>query len=649
MSPGLSTPMGELNLDVSPILQAAQPPQPLAPTTRPSAVDDISATSRDDSSADRDSEEAARTRQNKSQTFEKAADVNPKRAESPEPAESTSRQPQPPSSTSSSDSSSEEAMEKPQDRKAMSPICEGDTTIFHNVLPPQLEAGLFERIRDEVDWQRMMHQGGEVPRLVAVQGEVAADGSQPVYRHPADESPPLRPFTTAVRAVKDEVETLLEHPLNHVLIQLYRGGNDYISEHSDKTLDIARGSFIVNVSLGAERTMIFRTKRVDKDPARNGEVKSGASTPLSVTPAEKAAAGNVTASSSTISGADEAKRRIERAALPHNSLCRMGPKTNMRWLHAIRQDRRMDRDKTEAELAFGGARISLTFRHIATFLDADGTRIWGQGATGKTREQAKPCVNGQTPEAVRLLRAFGAENHASEFDWPAFYGAGFDVLHVNAAPRLFASADAVVNMRVTLMLAWHGISYAKGTMGVAAPEEGVSAANAPPETKDIKFVDCDADRSVVWGEAAILLYLDAVHGSKPSSDAKPVDDEKQSPAATSTANPATNMALAQKYSRFHPGLALLDTWRAATAQREAKREIALLRKELATWDGYAAKSRFLSGGDDMGIVDFAVWPVLHDIVVNGRDGVLTSFSALAKYYARIKGTEAAVKVMEKAT
>jgi alkylated DNA repair dioxygenase AlkB len=46
-----------------------------------------------------------------------------------------------------------------------------------------------------------------------------------------------------------------------VLIQLYRTGADYISEHSDKTIDVVRGSFIVNLSLGARRTMTLRTKK----------------------------------------------------------------------------------------------------------------------------------------------------------------------------------------------------------------------------------------------------------------------------------------------------------------------------------------------------------------------------------------------------
>ncbi len=143
----------------------------------------------------------------------------------------------------------------------------------------------------------------------------------PVYRHPADECPALVPFTPTVVQIKDEVEKVLGHPLNHVLIQLYRDGNDYISEHSDKTLDIVPRSFICNVSLGAERTMVFRTKRADKDPSR----KARAGRP------DGEGAGPGDEDPSTSPPETDAKREIVRARLPHNSLCRMGLKTNMRW------------------------------------------------------------------------------------------------------------------------------------------------------------------------------------------------------------------------------------------------------------------------------------------------------------------------------
>ena len=192
--------------------------------------------------------------------------------------------------------------------------------------------------------------------------------------------------------------------MNHVLIQRYRTGADYISEHSDKTIDVVRGSKIVNVSLGAERFMTLRTK------------KDALARPNSTAGPEPPAAG---------------QRGTQRVALPHNSMFVMGLATNARWLHSIRTDKRPAQTKSDAERAQGGARISLTFRTIGTFLTADEGRIFGQGARGKTHAEAGAVVRGG-PEAERLLEAFGRENHESEFDWEACYGEGSDVLHFTA-------------------------------------------------------------------------------------------------------------------------------------------------------------------------------------------------------------------------
>ena len=115
-------------------------------------------------------------------------------------------------------------------------IGEGDARIIHDFLDPTVAEGIFESLKEAVDWQTMHHRGGNVPRLVAVQGEVGKDGSVPLYRHPADESPRLSPFSATVETVREEVEKLLRQPFNHALLQLYRDGNDNISEHSDKVI-----------------------------------------------------------------------------------------------------------------------------------------------------------------------------------------------------------------------------------------------------------------------------------------------------------------------------------------------------------------------------------------------------------------------------
>lgn len=276
-------------------------------------------------------------------------------------------------------------------------IGEGDSSIHYDFTSPNShsEIGIhtvFTQLEDEVSWQKMTHAGGEVPRLVCMQGDIAEDGSMPVYRHPSDQSLPLMQFSPLVRHLRDCAEEFVGHPLNHVLIQLYRSGTDFISEHSDKTLDIVRGSKIINVSFGAQRTMRLRTKR-------------------------------------SALTSDNDLRQTQRIPMPHNSIFVLGQNTNMRWLHGITADKRPEQERSTAEKAFNGKRISLTFRHIGTFLDARGERIWGQGATAKTVDEARPTINGDEEATQELINAFGMENHEADFDWEETYGGGFDVLH----------------------------------------------------------------------------------------------------------------------------------------------------------------------------------------------------------------------------
>lgn len=273
-------------------------------------------------------------------------------------------------------------------------IGEGDSSLVLDVLPPELCDTAFKQMIDEVDWNVMYHRGGEVPRRVAVEGEIADDGSFPIYRHPADESPPLRQFSPTVAAIREHVEKALDHPVNHVLIQHYRSGADYISEHSDKTIDVVRGSKIVNVSLGAQRVMTLRLKR-------DGVQQVGDS----ATP-----------------------RPSQKIPLPHNSMFVLGLDTNAKWLHAINHDKRPIHLKSAEEQFMNGERISLTFRHIGTFLSRDESRIYGQGARGKICDSGHAVICGGG-EAAKLLEAFGKENQQSDFDWEEVYEEGSDVLH----------------------------------------------------------------------------------------------------------------------------------------------------------------------------------------------------------------------------
>nr|POE56358.1 dna oxidative demethylase alkbh2 [Quercus suber] len=294
--------------------------------------------------------------------------------------------------------------------------------ILYNLMPDKDAETILDDLNNEIEWQTMYHQTGEVPRLICCQGTVESDDTVPIYRHPSDQSIAVQDWSPWVNEVRKVAEQAVGHDLNHVLIQLYRSGSDYISEHSDKTLDIAHGSNIVNVSFGAQRTMRMRTKR-----------------------------GAPSASSTrTMTGSQRTTHRIP---LPHNSMLTMSLATNAEFLHGINADKRPAAELSEEEKAYKGQRISLTFRKIATFLtpatpvpqpqskragapraEHPAWKIFGQGATGKTRNKAQPVLNGVPEESARLIRAFGKENQHSPqngpFDWDAVYGKGSDVLHL---------------------------------------------------------------------------------------------------------------------------------------------------------------------------------------------------------------------------
>jgi len=274
----------------------------------------------------------------------------------------------------------------------------------------------------EIPWQEMKYYGKSVPRLVCVLGYSdpdSVDGAGtgiPLYRHPVDEQPTVHDMTPTVQDIVARARAQFGLPFNHVLMQQYRSGDDSISQHSDKTLDIVPGTPILNISLGASRCFMIRSK---------SKLKAG-------------------------TGADF----VEHVALPHNSALLFGLETNKVSTHQIAPDTRApgQRRSDERGEAFGGRRVSLTIRVVGTFVLPNGL-IYGQGArTFKTRSEAikgrelnkreaqpkaadegglSSCRENGEVERQRhdLAEAFRTENKLShEFSWEKTYGEGFDVL-----------------------------------------------------------------------------------------------------------------------------------------------------------------------------------------------------------------------------
>ncbi|OOF94201.1 hypothetical protein ASPCADRAFT_149466 [Aspergillus carbonarius ITEM 5010] len=461
-----------------------------------------------------------------------------------------------PESASRSDKRRSGKSKKPDVYRPGDVIGEGDSRIIYDL---DLPSEAFEKIRGEVAWQKMYHLSGQVPRLVAVQGRPLADGSIPIYRHPADESPPLQPFTATVNRVRAIVERILGHPLNHALIQLYRDGQDRISEHSDKTLDIVRGSSICNVSLGAQRVMVLRTKGASQD--------------------------------------SESGRQTQRIPMPHESLFVLGEKTNMRWLHGIRPDKRADAEKSIEERAYQGQRISLTFRHIGTFLDPAGDTIWGQGAVSKSQEGAHPVIHGDAAETERIIRAFGEENHATEFNWEGVYGGGFDVVNFVTActTKLILGSDAVANLRVRLCLGENGIRYETSS------DESQSAS-----THGARPLYIAADGAQLAGDGIILSHF-AQH-------------------AAASVRPGVDVLRGGHHLTAIDDL--LASWR--NYQRQGTGEL-----PLTPWEDALDGQPYLSGAV-FGIDDCSLWPVLRDIAQTTELLSGTRYPSLTQYYQRVE-------------
>lgn len=288
---------------------------------------------------------------------------------------------------------------KPNEKVIIHGLGAGDCELYLNVLDAPIEATALQTLQGSIPWCEMAHRGGVVPRLVAVQADADETGRIPLYRHPADAQPKTWPFHELVRTLAHCAERAValrgQYGLlhfNHCLLQWYRSGADYISEHSDKTLDIRRDSPIVNVSLGATRVLTLRAKRARGEPRSN---QPGHRPP----------------------------RASQKIALPHNSMFILGSVTNKEFTHMISRDGRRIAEKSVDEMRDEGNRISLTFRDVATF-EHNGV-IEGQGGPRSPRPPASPGTPEYEREFALMIAAFSAENRERDFDWDLHYGRGF--------------------------------------------------------------------------------------------------------------------------------------------------------------------------------------------------------------------------------
>ena len=98
----------------------------------------------------------------------------------------------------------------------------------------------------------------QLPRDKAFQGDVAADGSYPLYRYGGKSYPTVQRWTSTVRAIRDALTVAMGQYCNHVVINRYRDGADHIGLHRDKDGDFVEGTSVLTVSLGGSRRFVLK-------------------------------------------------------------------------------------------------------------------------------------------------------------------------------------------------------------------------------------------------------------------------------------------------------------------------------------------------------------------------------------------------------
>lgn len=139
--------------------------------------------------------------------------------------------------------------------------------VIKNFLPLSLRENAKERICDEVNFKKMFHEGGEVSRKVETQGiSKFIDGKEykPLYRFPTDEEFIVNDLTPFHKKIWEYINNLFGPDINHSKLQYYENGYSHIGRHSDKTLDIKKHSYILNLSLGNVRNFVFTEKSTRK-------------------------------------------------------------------------------------------------------------------------------------------------------------------------------------------------------------------------------------------------------------------------------------------------------------------------------------------------------------------------------------------------
>lgn len=130
-------------------------------------------------------------------------------------------------------------------------------------LSAQKSLDLFYYLQQNLCWQQpnvtVYNKTGPIPRL---QCFISENNIEYGYSH---SKLIVEPWPDVLLAMRKRLERHLNQPLNSLLVNYYRDGNDTMGWHSDDEAELGHQPTIVCISLGAERVLKLKHKASNKD------------------------------------------------------------------------------------------------------------------------------------------------------------------------------------------------------------------------------------------------------------------------------------------------------------------------------------------------------------------------------------------------
>tara|TARA_R110001592_G_scaffold363375_1_gene686379 strand:+ start:21404 stop:22006 length:603 start_codon:yes stop_codon:yes gene_type:complete len=135
---------------------------------------------------------------------------------------------------------------------------DGLVEYYPRFLTPTESENYFKALEAEIDWQsdQLIMFG----KHITTKRKVAWYGDQTYEYIYSNNTKIAKPWTRSLSIIRDQLQAYTGESFNSCLLNFYHDGSEGMGWHSDDEIMMQRHAPIASISLGAERTFIFRHK-----------------------------------------------------------------------------------------------------------------------------------------------------------------------------------------------------------------------------------------------------------------------------------------------------------------------------------------------------------------------------------------------------